>query len=469
MTIYSKHTNMTKQTWKLLGRLGRDEAGALMIITAMLFPVLLAFMGLSLDFGLIYDWKRRQQKAADAAAIGAATELWRGNGADTARLAGADDAALNGFDGSSTSRDITVDINIPYNGSNQMVEAVITERQVPTYFLRVVGWDQMTVQSRAVSGLVRYASGCIHTLDPTERSTLKVNGTSRFLGECEVLVNSTHTRALEVDGGACLSAGNIAVTGDYVSNGSANCIDPPPYTDVPAALDSMAYMQPMAPTIPEEGPTADNTNIRVSNGETVTLSPGYYAGGANATPQTDPVTGATLLDENGNVLVSLQGYGTPIKITGGTVHFEPGTYILDSGMEISGGSVTGEGVTFYNTSRDPDVMNSWGLITISGNAYVNFSAPSDDGNPYEGMLFWEDVAAPDRQPGHSFAGTSDSVFTGALYFPSSEVKWLGSTESSQWTIIVADEIVVGGNAVVQGSGLNTGDIAPPVFKPTLLE
>ncbi len=49
--------------------LRRDEAGTLVIIAALLFPVLLAFMGLSLDVGLIYDWKRREQRAADAAAM----------------------------------------------------------------------------------------------------------------------------------------------------------------------------------------------------------------------------------------------------------------------------------------------------------------------------------------------------------------------------------------------------------------
>ena len=337
MTIDSKHTNMTKQTWKLLGRLGRDEAGALMIITAMLFPVLLAFMGLSLDFGLIYDWKRRQQKAADAAAMGAATELWRGNGADAARLAGADDAALNGFDGSSTNRDITVKINIPYNGSSRMVEAVITEREVPTYFLRVVGWDELTVQSRAVSGLVRYASGCVQALNPDESSTMNIHGTATFVGDCEILVNSDNTRALVVDGGACLTGAAIAVEGDYVSNGTQNCIDPPPTTDVPAALDSMAYLQTMAPTIPESGPTADKTDVVINDPDTVTFEPGYYYGTAIEQQMTDPVTGDPIVDANGDALMEIVGYNPAIRITGGNVTFKPGTYILDSGMRMSGG------------------------------------------------------------------------------------------------------------------------------------
>ena len=46
---------------------------------ALLLPVALAFMGLALDVGLLYDWKQRMQVAADSAANGAANELWRRN------------------------------------------------------------------------------------------------------------------------------------------------------------------------------------------------------------------------------------------------------------------------------------------------------------------------------------------------------------------------------------------------------
>ena len=164
--------------YRRFATLRRDQAGTLVIITALLFPVLLAFMGRSLDVGMIYDWKRREQRAADAAAMGAVTEIWRAGDSDAARLAGKNDSALNHFDEDSTNRDITVEINIPYNGSNIMAEAVITERNVPTYFMRVLGWEEVTVQSRAVAGLVKYSTGCILALNPVERASLVVQGTA---------------------------------------------------------------------------------------------------------------------------------------------------------------------------------------------------------------------------------------------------------------------------------------------------
>ena len=100
-----------KTCLRKLRSLRRDESGVIIIIAALMFPVLVAFMGLSLDFGLIFHWKRRQQRAADAACIGAATEIWRGNDTATAQAAGHDDAAVNGFNEASTDRNIDVAIN----------------------------------------------------------------------------------------------------------------------------------------------------------------------------------------------------------------------------------------------------------------------------------------------------------------------------------------------------------------------
>ena len=64
----------------------RDEEAAIIVITALIFPVLLAFLGLALDFSRVYDLKRQQQTTVDAAVIGAVTQLWRG-GSDSEAIA----------------------------------------------------------------------------------------------------------------------------------------------------------------------------------------------------------------------------------------------------------------------------------------------------------------------------------------------------------------------------------------------
>src|SRR5262249_49122687 len=111
-------------------------------------------------------------------------------------------------------------------------------------------------------------------------------------------------------------------------------------------------------------------NINVKTGQTQTLSPGIY---------------------------------TSISVSGGTVTFNPGIYVIQGGqggvgINITGGTVTGTGVMFYNTSAtyspttgvDATTKNSdFATINISGNS-VNLSGLSDSSSAYNGMLIFQD-------------------------------------------------------------------------------
>ena len=66
---------MTNSKGCTASRLKEDSRAVILIITALLFPVLLAFLALALDVGKIYDLKRRTQNAANAGAIGGASLL----------------------------------------------------------------------------------------------------------------------------------------------------------------------------------------------------------------------------------------------------------------------------------------------------------------------------------------------------------------------------------------------------------
>ena len=463
---------------RLLSRsIRRDEEAAIIVITALIFPVLLAFLGLSLDFGRLYDLKRQQQQAVDAAVIGTVTHMWRGASNSEAIASGKNDAALNNFDDDDPDRVIDVSLTI----DNARVIGVITEDEVPTFFMRILNWNEVSIQSRAVAGLVRYASGCLHALNPSSRGALKVSGNATIDSGCEVMVNSDHDRAITTNGGGCLSAGYVGTSGGYVSNGSATCIDPPPVTNVATAFDSLSYMQAMEPT-PAAVPDYIDVSISGSDG-IVTLSPGTYSGSLIQEQATDPITGDLLYDPlTGDPIMEVVGRNSAIRISGGEVRFEPGLYILDSGMRINADSVVRvvdqsgfvqtepgtAGVTFYNTNTiSPETSDYWDHFFIGGNADVKLYAPPD--GLYQGLLFWEDAGAPDKQPGHVFAGTADAELVGTIYTPSSDVRWSGDNETTDWTMIIADEITLSGGAVLPGGNLNNSPVSPPVFAPTLLE
>ena len=260
-----------------LRRFPADSRGSLIVITALLFPVLLAFLGLALDVGMIYDVKRRQQKAADAGATGGAHEVWRCN-SDNVTDAAKDDTKRNGFDhgGSAT----TVTVTYPYtpgggggggggwgggtatnyglpaaasgtmaaaNGTTanaaggggggggggtpvsgggcaggsaigDMVEVQI-EETVPTYFARAFGTESVVVRSRAVAGLVAYGDGCIYVMNPTQQNAFKVAGGAELRSECGVYINSNdETTAGGSDGGSLIDVPDIGVVGRYNLN-----------------------------------------------------------------------------------------------------------------------------------------------------------------------------------------------------------------------------------------------------------
>ena len=121
-------------------------------------------MGLALDVGMIFDLKRRQQAAADAGAFGAAQELFRGNSALVTKAAW-NDAAINGWKHNELSggdSDVTVTVNYPLHlsGDHGLCRGDRHRNQRTHLFLRVVGRESATVQSRAVAGLVKsYGDG----------------------------------------------------------------------------------------------------------------------------------------------------------------------------------------------------------------------------------------------------------------------------------------------------------------------
>ena len=117
--------------------LKEDSRAVILIITALLFPVLLAFLALALDVGKIYDLKRRTQNAANAGALGGAYEVYRQNTTYAeVNQAGQEDSIKNGFDDSDSN--VTVTINYPYTwqGVSGYVEAIVAETG-PTYFARL--------------------------------------------------------------------------------------------------------------------------------------------------------------------------------------------------------------------------------------------------------------------------------------------------------------------------------------------
>jgi hypothetical protein len=429
-------------------RLG-SRAGQAIIVFAILFLILAGVLGLVFDGARLFYEKQRVQAAADAGAVGAVQELRRAHNDldDDVRPAAKNDIALHGF----TDSNAEITVNMPplsgeHIGDSNYVEVFVTE-QVPTSFMRIFGPQASTVAARSVSGLKASGDPCIIALDPDASDAFKHNGTPTLISDCGIMVNSSSGTAMREVGSGCITATWVGVYG----GASGNCINPTPSTGIDPVIDPLLTLPVPDYSSMSGGYTTSAAGTNAFGGSSSFAAKGGNGGGGNG--------GGDAVDHYWPGY-----YSNEIKIQNGSAVFEPGVYVLEEGLKITGGSVTGSGVFFYNVNADGKQF-----IDIGGNATFQLSAPT--GGPYKGVLFFNNRNAPDRSPGNKIArGNEDSYMVGALYFPSQHLDWAGNPENYIfWTMVIANTINISGTADVMVLNKPTQAQAPPAYRTVLWE
>jgi hypothetical protein len=375
--------------------------GQVLALVAIALVVLLGFVALAVDLGLIWGTKRKMQTAADAAVVAGAVAA---RNSENVTSAADNVASLNGFtDGTNG---VTITVTNPYSGCGGAANCIKVKiaQDYPTYFLRVVGYSTININASAVSGTIN-SSNCVYALKQSASPGLKASGNGTVNLSCGVVVDSNQNPAATCTGSATFTATSIAVTGSV----SGTCFSPAPTTGTSGVPDPFAYLG-SAPTC-----TVNNTSLNINSSTTVTQ--GHYCKG--------------------------------IKISGAStnVTFQPGTYYIGSPNDLSitsGGTVSGTGVTFIDTQ---------GGISLAGSGKVTLSAPTS--GTYKGILFWGTSTS-----NNTIAGGSGSTFDGALYFPNSKLTYTGNSSSTGYTIIAAGEVEVGGGSVLGSNFSSLGGTSP---------
>jgi Putative Flp pilus-assembly TadE/G-like len=383
-------------------------SGQVMVLVCVGLVSLVGMIAVVADFSFMQHQKNKMQTAADSAAMAASEELSYGDYV----AAGKKDASTNGYtDGTGG---ITVSINNPPttgpNASNSgYVEAIVSGSK-PTYFLRVLGVNAMTVSARAVA-YEGNGPGCIYVLNPSAPAAFSASGNVSVQSGCGLMVNSSSSTGISVNGGVTITAPAIGVVGNYSSTGGAS-LTPTPKTGIVAASDPLSSVA--APTV---GSCA-HTNLKLSGTTGSPASPyqlyaGTYCGGITV---------------NGNAWLN----------------FNSGTYVLaGGGMSISANTVmSGTGVTFYNTTG----TGGYGGITLNGNSTVNLSAPTS--GALAGILFFQDRSIPTSGAASTLGGNSSSTFDGAVYFPTTALTFNGNSSTSGYSIVVAYQLSLVGNSSI---------------------
>lgn len=133
-----------------------------------------------------------------------------------------------------------------------------------------------------------------------------------------------------------------------------------------------------------------------------------------------------------------------IKWTGDALTFNPGLYCVtgSKGIQITGGSVFGDGVTIFVTN---------GGIDLSGNVSpVDLRAPEESPDPapaLPGILVYMALGNTDTV---SMTGNSTSFYLGTVYAPDGDLYFSGSTGTNPTfnTQLIGNNVEVSGGATI---------------------
>ena len=440
-------TNLFPTQKQNLKRFGRADEGQALVLTALALVVLMLIAGLGVDVGYLRYQKQQMQKAADAGALaGASAYAYNGNW----NAAAVADVNANGFtttktDG--TTNGVTITVNSPpktagdpFQNQSGYVEVIVSQPQ-PTFFMRVGNVYSVPVSARSVASAVGPPSGCIYALAPSGSDTFDARGNIGITSSCAIYINSSDSSALDKKGGSgTIKASYIGIVGGCQGSGGSGCTPPAVVSDLSSGqlpVTGIAKFTDPLSSVP---------------------TPARAPGCMNPNPPGGAYTHGT--------------YCTGISISGsGPYSFAPGLYTLVGGLNVTGSPTltsTG-GVTFYLTGTPPSYSDYRG-VTMHGSETVTFSAPTDSSHGgIPGVLFFQDRSVPTTGAGSTFGGNSAQVYTGALYFPTTQIIYKGTPSlSSMSTIMVGWTLEFRGDATLNNYTLLPGS-GGPIPGTTLVE
>ncbi len=415
-------------------RFAGNTRGAVAVMAALAFPVLVGGMALGTEAGYWYMSQRKLQQASDLAAYAAAVQLRSGRGMPEMNAAALNMAVASsfrfGYDMMSLTSPPTSGSR---SGSAKAVEVVL-DRQQERFFTLIYDTEPVAVSARAVAEIRGGGDACLLTLDPTISGAITVSGSSEVVFDgCDVATNSNAQDAFLMSGGKVeLTAGCVhSVGGVSVTSGLTQTSCAKANTETAVIRDPYANLaEPL-----NVGTCASSSSVG-SNSTTTTVVPN----------ETHPL-GMPLRRYCGGLDVS------------GDVTFKAGLYIVDGGTFKMNAStqVVGSGVTFFLTNG--------ATLAINGGANLNLSAPAS--GPLSGLLFYS--ARGNVGIKHSINGNAGSTLNGAIYFPTSDLDYSGNFSGSYGcTQIVTRRVTFTGNSSLNVNCLAAGTRRIPVAETIAL-
>lgn len=354
-----------------------------MAIAAVCLPLLVGAAGLAVDTTQWTYWRRQLQREADSAALAGA--FAKAQSKDPVVAANSDLSRTNTILLSGPADIHSAPTTGAFIGNSQAVRVSLTTSQR----LPFSGSFMLTtpaISASATAAVVSNGDYCALALSPTTASAgIKMQGSASLNFGCGLATNSQAANAVTAGGSSSITATPVSAVGGLTA--SSNYVGGTqllPY--------SLPQPDPFA-NLPTPSPSGCQSQVTVGPNTTQTLSPGCYSG------------------------MNLKG----------TVTLNPGTYYIDGGSFSVGSQaiVAGDGVTIILTSSSAASSPSLiATLNVNGGATLQLTAPTS--GTYKGILFYQDRRALDSGA-DTLNGNASSKLQGALYFPSQELDFSGTS------------------------------------------
>lgn len=290
----------------------KDEEGQILVLTLISATLLMGFMALAIDVGVLFRARRNMQIAADAAAMAGAMQLYYGPAANVTSAAQAA-AKLNGVDSAVTGNTVIIN-SPPVDGPNITCKTCV-EAQVATpnqtFFMGLfLPANSQTVAARAVAGAPGPSTNCGWIENPTMSGALDMQGAGSVTEYyCGIYVNSKSATAVK--------GANVNGT-----DASLNIVGPDTAALSMTGVNVNINVTPVSPKIPltlgDPRPTCTSTSAATEI---------YPAGSAPKKPSSSQASDSSVSGASADSVVCFTNSVT-----------------LDSGVVLAG--ATGDGVLY---------------------------------------------------------------------------------------------------------------------------
>lgn len=408
-------------------RILKEEHGQALIMTAIWMTILMGFVALAIDVGLLFRAKRNMQIVADAAATAAAVNNLYTGSVSSAQAAGQVAATLNGV--TNGTNGAVVAINCPpasgpntAGSCNNFFEAIVTMPN-STFFMGVISYkSSVTVAARAVAGAPIAGNACIWIMSPTASDTFHLQGSTTVDAPgCGIYVNSSSSNAVKITGNSSSFNGpDFDVVGGYSGHDTSP-------TGISTGVGATGPTIGTDITGPDPATACSGANTYTYNTLSWTPATSTYVHPLPA------ASAAGIVCFNNSSGVTISGGTTaspallPGTLNGATVYLFENGVTIPTGATVSFGSATWNppvgSTPGYYTNTSGAVIDLYGVGSSAGtlnqasNSVLNAYAPVL--GPYNAVAIMEPPANT-TQLQVQFGSNNESL-DGIIYAPGAEV------------------------------------------------